>query len=68
MLCLGLYMLFPGSQAARQLYTEKQIPFELIASTNSTEINLDTLSQIVGVERVSPILQMNCQLTFGEKP
>lgn len=67
MLCLGLYMLFPGSQAARQLYTEKQIPFELIASTNSTEINLDTLSQIVGVERVSPILQMNCQLTFGEK-
>ena len=67
MLCLGLYMLFPGSKAARQLYTEKQIPFELIASTNSTEINLDTLSQIVGVERVSPILQMNCQLTFGEK-
>ena len=67
MLCLGLYMLFPGSKAARQLYTEKRTPFELIASTNSTEINLDTLSQIVGVERVSPILQMNCQLTFGEK-
>ena len=67
MLCLGLYMLFPGSQAARQLYTEKQIPFELIASTNSTEINLDTLLQIAGVERVSPILRMNCQLTYGEK-
>ena len=67
MLCLGLYMLFPGSKAARQLYTEKQTPFELIASTNSTEINLDTQLQIAGVERVSPILRMNCQLTYGEK-
>lgn len=67
MLCLGLYMLFPGSQTAQQLYKEKHTPFELIGSTDSTTIDLNTLSQIAGVERVSPILQVNCQLTYGEK-
>ncbi len=67
MLCLGLYMLFPGSQTAQQLYTEKHTPFELIGSTDGTTIDLNTLSQISGVERVSPILQINCQLTYGEK-
>ena len=67
MLCLGLYMLFPGTQTAQRLYTEKHTPFELICSTDGTTIDLNTLSQISGVERVSPILQVNCQLTYGEK-
>lgn len=67
MLCLGLYMLFPGTQTAQRLYTEKHTPFELISSTDGTTIDLNTLSQIAGVERVSPILQINCQLTYGEK-
>ena len=66
MLCLGLYMLFPGSQTAQQLYKEKHTPFELIGSTDSTTIDLNTLSQIAGAERVRPILQVNCQLTYGE--
>lgn len=60
-------MLFPGSQAAQRLYTEKRTPFELIGFTDSTGISLDTLSQITGVERVSPILLIDCQLTNGEK-
>ena len=67
LLCLGLYMLFPGTQTAQRLYTEKDTPFELIGSTDGTTIDLNTLSQISGVERVSPILQVNCQLTYGEK-
>lgn len=67
MLCLGLYMLFPGSQTAQQLYREKHTPFELIGSMDGTTIDLNTLSQIAGVERVSPILQVNCQLTYGKK-
>lgn len=67
MLCLGLYLLFPGSQTAQQLYKEKHTPFELIGSTDSATIDLNTLFQIAGVERVSPILQVNCQLTYGEK-
>lgn len=67
MLCLGLYMLFPGFQIAQQLYTEKHTPFELIGATNGATIDLNTLSQINGVERVSPILQIACQLTYGEK-
>lgn len=67
MLYLGLYMLFPGSQTAQQLYTEQHTPFELIGSTNSTTIDLNALSQITGVEKVSPILQVNCQLRYGEK-
>lgn len=60
-------MLFPGTQTAQRLYTEKHTPFELISSTDGTTIDLNTLSQIAGVERVSPILQINCQLTYGEK-
>ena len=40
---------------------------ELIGSTDSATIDLNTLFQIAGVERVSPILQVNCQLTYGEK-
>ena len=67
MLCLGLYMLFPGTQTAQRLYTEKHTPFELIGSTDDATIDLNTLSQIADVERVSPILQVNCQLTYGEK-
>ena len=60
-------MLFPGAQTAQQLYTEKHTPFELIGSADDTTIDLNTLSQIAGVERVSPILQVNCQLTYGKK-
>lgn len=67
MLCLGLYMLFPGTQTTQRLYTEKHTPFELIGSTDDATIDLNTLSQIADVERVSPILQVNCQLTYGEK-
>lgn len=67
MLCLGLYMLFPGTQTAQRLYTEKHTPFELIGSTDDATIDLNTLCQIADVERVSPILQVNCQLTYGEK-
>ena len=67
MLCLGLYMLFPGFQIAQQLYTEKHTPFELIGATNGATIDLNTFLQINGVERVSPILQIACQLTYGEK-
>lgn len=60
-------MLFPGAQTAQQLYTEKHTPFELIGSADDTTIDLNTLSQIAGVERVSPILQVNCQLTYEKK-
>lgn len=60
-------MLFPGTQTAQRLYREKHTPFELIGSTDGTTIDLNTLSQIAGVERVSPILHVNCQLTYGEK-
>lgn len=67
MLCLGLYMLFPGTQTAQRLYREKHTPFELIGSTDGTTIDLNTLSQTSGVERVSPILRINCQLTYGGK-
>lgn len=67
MLCLGLYMLFPGTQTAQRLYREKHTTFEVIGSTDGTTIDLNTLSQTTGVERVSPILQVNCQLTYGEK-
>lgn len=67
LLCIGLYMVFPASQTAMRLYTEKTTPYEMVASSGSNQIYLDNLSKIESVEAVSPIMQLNCQVTYGEK-
>lgn len=67
LLCLGLYMVFPASQTAIRLYTEKSTPYEIVISSGNKQIDLDTLSKIDGVEAVSPVMQLNCQMAYGDK-
>ena len=67
LLCIGLYMVFPASQTALRLHSEKNTPYEIIVSVDNARINMDVLSQIEGVEAVSPILQLDFQAVYGEK-
>lgn len=45
---------------------EKNTPYELTASTDSTNLDLNTLMQIDGVERVSPVLNIHATLSVNK--
>lgn len=66
LLCLGFYFLFPACQTFQQIQTEKNTPFELTATTDSGSIDLSTLMQIDGVEKISPILNFNASLSLND--
>jgi hypothetical protein len=63
---MGLYFLFPTCQFFQQIQAEKNTPYELTATTDSCNIDLNTLMQIEGVERISPVINMNANLSFEE--
>lgn len=65
LLCLGMYFLFPASQTFQQIQTEKNTPYELTATTDSDSIDLNTLLQIEGVKRISPVLKLNSSLSMS---
>lgn len=66
LLCMGLYFLFPASQTFQQIQTEKNTPYELTATTENGSIDLNTLMQIEGVERISPVVNLNATLSLNE--
>lgn len=66
LLFMGLYFLFPACQIFQQIQAEKNTPYELTATTDSCNIDLNTLMQIEGVERISPVINMNANLSFEE--
>lgn len=66
LLCLGLYFLFPACQTFQQIQAEKNTPYELTATTDSSNIDLNTLMQIEGVERISPVVNLNATLSLNE--
>ena len=66
LLCMGLYFLFPACQTFQQIQTEKNIPYELTATTENSNIDLNTLMQIAGVERISPVVNLNATLSLNE--
>ena len=66
LLCMGLYFLFPACQTFQQIQTEKETPYELTATTDNSNIDLNTLMQIEGVERISPLLNLNATLSVNE--
>ena len=66
LLCMGLYFLFPACQTFQQIQTEKNTPYELTATTDNSSIDLNTLMQIEGVERISPVLNLNASLSLEE--
>lgn len=66
LLCMGLYFLFPACQTFQQIQTEKDTPYELTATTDNNSIDLNTLMQIEGVERISPVVNLNATLSLNE--
>ena len=63
---MGLYFLFPACQTFQQIQAEKNTPYELTATTDSSNIDLNTLMQIEGVERISPVANLNATLSLNE--
>ena len=66
LLCMGLYFLFPACQTFQQIQAEKNTPYELTATTENGSIDLNTLMQIEGVERISPVVNLNATLLLNE--
>ena len=66
LLYMGLYFIFPACQTFQQIQTEKNTPYELTASTDSSIIDLNTIMQIEGVERISPVVNLNATLSLEE--
>ena len=66
LLCMGLYFIFPACQTFRQIQTEKNTPYELTATTDSSNIDLNTLMQIEGVERISPVINLSATLSLDD--
>lgn len=66
LLCMGLYFLFPACKTFQQIQNEKNTPYELTATTDNGNIDLNTLMQIEGVERISPVMNLNATLALNE--
>lgn len=63
---MGLYFLFPACKTFQQIQNEKNTPYELTATTDNGNIDLNTLMQIEGVERISPVVNLNATLSLNE--
>lgn len=66
LLCMGLYFLFPACKTFQQIQAEKNTPYELTATTDSSNIDLNTLMQIESVERISPVVNLNATFSLNE--
>ena len=66
LLCIGLYFLFPACQTFQQIQSEKNTLYELTATTDNSNIDLNALMQIEGVERISPVVNLNATLSLNE--
>ncbi len=58
--------MFPACQTFQQIQTEKNTPYELTATTDNNNIDLNTLMKIEGVGRISPVLNLNASLSLEE--
>ena len=63
---MGLYFLFPACQTFQQIQAEKNTPYELTATMDNNSIDLNTLMQIEGVERISPVVNLNATFSLNE--
>lgn len=63
-LCLGLYFSFPATKTFLHLQSEKNTPYEIIASSDSDYIDMDSLLKIDGVKNVSPIIQIDGEIVY----
>ena len=63
---MGFYFLFPACQTFQQIQAEKNTPYELTATTDNSNIDLNTLMQIDGVEWISPVINLSASLSVDE--
>lgn len=65
-LCVGLFCIFPACDTFLKLREDKFVPCELIGNTTNEDIALDKLLCIEGVDRISPVIQFDAEIQFGE--
>lgn len=56
----------PACKAFQQIHTERNAIYELTATTNRSNLDLNMLMQIEGVERVSPVLILQATLSADD--
>ncbi len=66
LMCIGLYSLFPVCKSFQEIQVDKHTSYELNAYTNSNSLNLNTLVQMEGVEKISPVLKLNSSLSIKD--
>ncbi len=65
-LLFGLYLIFPASQQMMQVSSEKSEPYELMAVASESEIYLDRILAIEGVDRVGPVIHLDGAMEYGK--
>ncbi len=66
LLLLGLYLVFPGCRVWKDLWEEKQTPRALEVSTDRDMVDLNVLTNIEGVSRVTPVIRVEAELANEE--
>lgn len=66
LMCIGLYSLFPACKSFQEIQVDKHTSYELNAYTNSNSLNLNTLVQMEGIEKISPVLKLNSSLSIKD--
>ena len=66
LICVGLYTLFPACKDFQEIQVDKHTNYELNASTNSSSLNLNTLIQLDGIEKITPVLNLNASLSIKD--
>lgn len=65
-LCTGLFFIFLACDTFLLLREEKLAPWELIGTANNEVLALEKLLSIEGIERISPVIQFDTEIHFGE--
>lgn len=66
LLCLGFYFLFPACKTFQQIQVEKNTTYELTATTDNSNIDLNTLMQMEGVKKITPVLNLTANLSADD--
>jgi len=65
-LTLGFFLIFLSCNTWRQIRKEKSVPYTLTATVVREKIDLDALQQMKGIQRVSPVLHLESELSVEE--
>lgn len=65
-LTLGSFLIFLSCDTCQQIWKEKSVPYTLAANVVREQIDLNTLLQVKGIQRVSPVLRLETDLSVEE--